>query len=187
MWRTHRTGMKTAWGTSAREMFPVSFTSHLTRQKLILYQGNYGWETVMWSCNVRLLLAAQSSRNKESTLSSVRASVRCDVQGRDRWKENRKSRVEDTITLVPSGASGENRSKSVAYELWPLVEDVVMPQPSLMRATPFPPTSDLLVLSLAQSNRMTENKGVWWCWLETDSQSKGRQGHTELVAMIISI
>lgn len=38
----------------------------------------------MWYCNVRLLLAVQSSSDKESTLSSVRASMRCDVQGRDR-------------------------------------------------------------------------------------------------------
>lgn len=35
-----------------------------------------------------------------------------------------------------------------------------LPQANLMRATPFPPTSDLLVLSLAQSNRKTEDKGV---------------------------
>lgn len=38
----------------------------------------------MWYCYVRLLFAAQSSNDKESTLSSVRASMRCDVQGQGR-------------------------------------------------------------------------------------------------------
>lgn len=99
--------------------------------------------------------------------------MRYDVQGGNRWKEYRKSRVEDTISLVPSRGSGENRTKSVAYRVWPLVEDVVMPQPSLMRATPFPPTTDLLD---AVTGPIQQNDRRQGCWVMLTGDRLTKQG-----------